>query len=95
MSEPTIQVQQTGTGEPMEFSVIMREGTTETRHQVTMKRADYDRLTGGTVAAGRCIQAAFEFLLDHEPKESILGGFDVSIIATYFPSFPREIARYF
>ena len=42
----------------------------------------------------RVIEAAFEFLLDHEPKESILRGFDVTVISRYFPSFEEEITNY-
>ena len=37
------------------------------------------------------------FLLDREPKESILGAFDISVIRRYFPdfddAFPRYLAR--
>jgi len=38
---------------------------------------------------------AFRFLLDREPKESILGRFDVTAISRYFPEFEREMPRYF
>jgi hypothetical protein len=38
--------------------------------------------------------AAFRFLLEREPKESILARFDVSVIARYFPEFERELPRY-
>ena len=34
----------------------------------------------------------FAFLLEREPKESILRSFDVSVIGGYFPEFEREIA---
>jgi hypothetical protein len=43
----------------------------------------------------RCLEAAFRFLLDREPKESILGRFDVTAISRYFPEFEREMPRYF
>ena len=39
----------------------------------------------------RCLQAVFRFLLDREPKESIL---DVTAISRYFPEFEREIPHY-
>ena len=45
-------------------------------------------------ATERLIEAAFFFLLDREPKESILGRFDVTIIARYFPEFERELPTY-
>jgi hypothetical protein len=40
------------------------------------------------------LDAAFRFLLDREPKESILGRFDVTVISRYFPEFERELPRY-
>ena len=36
---------------------------------------------------------AFEFLLENEPKESILGRFDLPLIGRYFPNFESEIRR--
>jgi hypothetical protein len=79
----------------MAFLVTVREGKSATQHRVSMTQATYQKLTGGNVPAPRCIEAAFKFLLDHEPKESILSGFDVSIIGTYFPSLSRDLPRYF
>jgi hypothetical protein len=42
----------------------------------------------------RCLKAAFQFLLDREPKESILSSFDVRVISRYFPRFKRELPQY-
>ena len=39
------------------------------------------------------MRRSFEFLLEREPKESILARFDLSVIARYFPEYDREIAR--
>jgi hypothetical protein len=33
-------------------------------------------------------------LLDREPKESILGRFDVAVISRYFPEFDRDLPHY-
>jgi hypothetical protein len=44
--------------------------------------------------AERCVEAAFRFLLDREPKESVLSRFDVTVISRYFPEFGRELPRY-
>jgi len=41
-----------------------------------------------------CIEAAFQFLLDREPKESILRRSDVTVISYYFPEFERELPHY-
>ncbi len=89
-----IEVRRSGEGDPLVFEVIVREGEGETRHQVTMSRATYERLTAGEHAPERCIEAAFRFLLDREPKESILRRFDVTVISRYFPEFERELPRY-
>jgi hypothetical protein len=59
-----------------------------------MARETCDRLTAGKHTPGRCLEAAFWFLLDREPKESILGRFDVTVISRYFPEFERELLRY-
>jgi hypothetical protein len=89
-----IDVQRTAAGDPLEFEVTVREGRGETRHRVTMARATCERLTGGQHTPERCLEAAFRFLLDREPKESILGRFDVTVISRYFPEFEQELPRY-
>ena len=53
-----------------------------------------ERLTAGKHTAECCLEAAFRFLLDREPKESILERFDVMVISRYFPEFEREMPRY-
>jgi len=89
-----IQVRRTGEDDPLEFEVIVREGKGETRHDVTMSRETCERLTGGKHTPEGCLEAAFRFLLDREPKESILSRFDVTVISRYFPEFERELPRY-
>lgn len=89
-----IQVRRTDEGDPLGFDVIVREGKGETRHHVTLSRAVCERLTGGKHTPEACLEAAFRFLLDREPKESILGRFDVTVISRYFPEFERELPRY-
>ena len=89
-----IEVRRTEDGDPLGFGVVVREGKGETRHQVTMSRKTCERLTGGKHTPERLIEAAFFFLLDREPKESILGHFDVTIIVRYFPEFERELPKY-
>jgi hypothetical protein len=77
-----------------EFDVTVEEGGSQTRHQVTMNEMTYRKLGREGASPERVIEAAFEFLLEREPKESILSDFDVSVIARYFPSFEGEIAGY-
>lgn len=89
-----IKIERAGEGDPLEFEVIVCVGNGETRHHVTMARDTCERLTMGTHTPERCIEAAFRFLLDREPKESILRRFDITVICRYFPDFERELPGY-
>src|SRR2546421_548290 len=80
-----IEVRRTAEHDPLIFEVVVREGKSETRHQVTMSQEMCERLTAGKHTPERCLEAAFPFFLDREPKESILGRFDVTGILPYFP----------
>ena len=74
-----IEVRRVAEGDPLDFEVVIREGRSETRHHVTMPRQMCDRLAAGKHTPERCLEAAFRFLLDREPKESILRRFDVTV----------------
>jgi hypothetical protein len=89
-----IEVRRIAEGDPLDFEVVIREGRGETRHHVTMSRETRNQLTAGKHTPERCVEAAFRFLLDREPKESILGHFDITVISRYFPEFNRELPRY-
>src|SRR5262249_5414928 len=89
-----IEVRRTAERDSFVFEVIVREGKGETRHHVTMSRELCKRLTAGKHTPERCLEAAFRFLLDREPKESILRRFDVAEISRYFPEFEREMPHY-
>ncbi len=88
-----IEVAQISAGDPLRFAVTVRAGGGQTRHDVTMSQADHARLGAGH-AATTVIDAAFRFLLDREPKEAILGAFDVSVISRYFADFERLLPSY-
>ena len=91
----SITVSQTATQPKLEFAVVVREGRGETRHTVTLDPALLTRLAGARGVDGETfVQAVFEFLLEREPKESILSRFDVSVVARYFPEFESEIGNY-
>lgn len=89
-----IAVHQTSGGNPLQFTVKVSKGTGETTHRVTMSSSTYEKLTGGRSSAERFVQAAFEFLLEREPKEAILRSFDISVINRYFPEFEGAIGAY-
>ena len=93
MSDAIIEIRRLAGDDPLEFQVTVREGRSETAHRVTLAPAQYRRLSGGR-RPEQCIEAAFRFLLDREPKESILRQFDVSVIGRYFPEFEQELPDY-
>lgn len=89
-----IEVKPLDEGDPMVFDVTVQDERGTSRYKVTMAEATYRRLTGGKVNPARCIQAAFEYLLERESKESILANFDITLISAYFPAFGSEFKYY-
>jgi hypothetical protein len=41
----------------------------------------------------RLVELTFEYLLEREPKESILRRFDLGVVERYFPDYPAVIDR--
>jgi len=76
-----------------ELEVRVIEGKSQTSHRVKLNTADYERITGGKVDPAELVRRSFEFLLENEPKESILARFDLTVIGRYFPDFEREMKR--
>jgi hypothetical protein len=74
------------------FEVVVRDASGETHHRVSLARELHARLAPGEDPES-FVRRCFDFLLEREPKESILGRFDVEVIGRYFPEFEREIAR--
>lgn len=85
-----IEVKKSGDGA---YEVRVAEGRSQSSHRVTLAEKDYTRLTNGNIAPEELIRRSFEFLLEHESKESILGRFDLMVISRYFPQYEREIKR--
>ena len=74
------------------FRVSVTEGQTATVHEVTLGEADRTRYAGDA-SPEHLIEASFRFLLEREPKESILRTFALPVIERYFPDYPSEIRR--
>ena len=73
-----------------EFQVTVQEDGGSSSHQVTVRPETLDRVGGGA-PANELVQRSFEFLLEREPKESILGRFDLEVISRYFPEYEQEM----
>jgi hypothetical protein len=76
-------------------AVRVRDDRSTTEHEVTVDEIDLPpALDGaGVPEVERLVTATFEFLLEREPKESIMRRFDLPVVARYFPEYPEEIAR--
>jgi len=75
------------------FRVRVLEAGSESTHLITLDPKDYARLAPGAVEPQELIRKSFEFLLEREPKESILSRFDLTVIGRYFPEFEHEIKK--
>lgn len=76
------------------FDVAVREAGGESRHRVTVSPGDAARFSKLGADPARAVEAAMAFLLDREPKESILGAFDIGAIRRYFPEFDKAFPAY-
>lgn len=75
------------------FAVTVTDAQGASTHVVTTSRDEVARLAGGRPAAD-LMTAAFRFLLDREPRQSILRRFELSVIGHYFPDFEQALPAY-
>ncbi len=88
-----IEVKTTEHDDSYEFQVTVKDGRGETRHRVTLQKADYEDLVGERASPEALVRESFQFLLEREPKEAILRSFDLTVIGRYFPEYRREIVK--
>lgn len=62
-----------------------------TEHQVTVSSAELAAYAPGAAEPSNLVAASFGYLLEREPRESILRRFSLSTIERYFPDYPRAI----
>lgn len=75
------------------FDVTVSEGGSSSRHTVTLTEDYHRKLAGGKVSKEVLIEKSFEFLLEREPKESILSTFELPVIGRYFPEYESQIGK--
>jgi hypothetical protein len=73
--------------------VTVGEGPTTTEHSVSVAEGELRRLDPTSENPTDLVRRSFEFLLEREPKESILRSFDLPVIGRYFPEYERDIRR--
>jgi hypothetical protein len=89
-AEGAIRVDCAASGDGWTCDVVVGEDPAATRHRVTVRRADLDRLAPGSTP-DRLVEASFGFLLEREPRTSILREFDVTEIGRYFSEYAAVI----
>ena len=74
-------------------TVTLRDPDSTSTHDVSVSDEDAARLAAATTddEVERLLYETFDFLLEREPKESILSSFDLSVVSRYFPGYEHEI----
>ena len=78
-------------GDAWRCTVRLTDGRGTGDHMVRVSRADLERLAPGAADPDDLVRRSFEFLLEREPRTSILREFELPVIGQYFPEYEREI----
>ena len=73
-------------------SVVVGDDAAATEHLVEVDRATLDDLAPGATPE-ELVRESFVYLLEREPRESIMRAFELPIIARFFGDYPDEISR--
>ncbi|MGH2417373.1 MAG: hypothetical protein ACRDFY_03485 [Candidatus Limnocylindria bacterium] len=73
-------------------SVTVGDDVGATEHSVLVDRETLDDLAPGGDPED-LVRASFEFLLEREPRASIMRSFELPIIGRFFADYPGEIRR--
>lgn len=75
------------------FFVEIGEGKDNTGHFVSLDKDYWKKITERRHKPEELVEKSFEFLLQREPKESILEKFNLQVISDYFPEYEQEIRK--
>ena len=71
--------------------VVVGSDAGATRHRVNVTQVELERLAPGHYDPVELVAASFAFLLEREPRESILRSFELPLIERYFPGYEEQI----
>lgn len=74
------------------YRVTIGEVGSSSTHEVTVPEEVAARYP--EVVTEELIEASVRFLLDREPKESIMSRFDLGVIPRYFPEYESRLGDY-
>jgi hypothetical protein len=72
-------------------AVVVGDDPGATTHRVRVSDDDLRRLAPADTSVEQLVDASFVFLLEREPRESILREFYLPVIGRYFAEYEREI----
>jgi hypothetical protein len=74
-------------------AVTIDDGRGTSAHDVTVGAEDAEDLAAARDVPDveRLVYETIAFLLEREPKESVLRAFDLTVVGRYFPEFEAEI----
>jgi hypothetical protein len=75
------------------YAVTVEDARGASTHEVTVWPSDVARYAPDATPEA-LLEASFAFLLEREPKESILRRFELPVIERYFPEYPRQIGAF-
>jgi hypothetical protein len=84
-----VRCERAGSGWRCAVRVVDEQSASE--HMVTVASADLERLDPVATEPTDLVRRSFDFLLEREPKESILRSFELPVIGRYFPEYERII----
>ncbi len=71
-------------------TVTIGDDAGATVHEVSVEPAVLDELAPHS-SVDELVRASFEFLLEREPRESIMRRFELPIITRFFPDYPAAM----
>ena len=83
----------TVTGENESWAVTVADSASSRAYTVSLRDDYFKSLSDGVESKASFIRRSFEFLLERESKESILGSFDLGVISNYFPEYEKIIRK--
>jgi hypothetical protein len=93
MPDVVVQVDCEPESEGWQCTVRVGDDSAATTHRVTMSAEDLLLFAPPGATVERLVEESFAFLLEREPRESILREFDLPVIGRYFPEYEGEIRR--
>lgn len=75
------------------YAVTIEEIDVKSVHEVIASEKQA-RLLCDDCDPAKLVEASMQFLLDREPRNSIMMRFDLDVIAQFFPEYPTAIGEY-